>query len=435
MRGGSPSSPLPEALKSFAVDNGNFKAPPSHSTTLAPSLVIIGSYTDTSLLAHRPKGNVGCGIRAFKLDSNSGTLSEIHTPDLGLTNPAFVMRHPQLQGVLYATTERIDKDGEIVTLGLGKAGELSVLGRSSALGKSTCYLEVNNTQEYVVAVNYWDAKLSTLAVDGQGRIGDSVEVQMQPGAEYVTKNEPTRDEHWQFRQRWPHTHCVVTEPYERKYTFVNDLGKDTVLVYAMSATGRLVHKETVQLPAGRGPRHLVFHPRIRVAYIVNELDSSVSALRYSDLTLENADASVEDAVPTSCLEELCHISTLPSGSQGQGFITPDGAWKAHSHTSEIKLSPDGNYLYVANRGDDSLAVYAVDPCTGNLNRVTILSSGGACPRHFNFSPCGRFLIVGNQDSNNLTVFSLENAPESYKVVHVAENVGSPNFVYAGSFPQ
>ena len=97
-----------------------------------------------------------------------------------------------------------------------------------------------------------------MKLGADGRPGSPQSVLMQPAARYVDERRPSREEHWKYRQRWPHSHCCVTEPYSGRIHFVVDLGLDRVFCYRVdSAGGSLVHKGSVQLPRGKGPRHLV----------------------------------------------------------------------------------------------------------------------------------------------------------------------------------
>jgi hypothetical protein len=134
-----------------------------------------------------------------------------------------------------------------------------------------------------MAIHYWDAKITTMALDAKtGVIADASprSVLMRPEAAYVDDAKPTREEHWKYRQKWAHSHCVVTEPYFGLVHFVVDLGLDRVFAYRVDAQkGALVQKGVIALPKGKGPRHLVFHPSRRAAYLVNELDSTVSCFR------------------------------------------------------------------------------------------------------------------------------------------------------------
>jgi 6-phosphogluconolactonase (cycloisomerase 2 family) len=192
-----------------------------------------------------------------------------------------------------------------------------------------------------------------------------------------------------------------------------------------------------------------------VAYVGNELDSTVTVLAYTP----PADADnviVEDAVPAAAaapaesaigaeaapcaafdahaadspLRHLQTLSSLPAEEQGKSIITPEGIWKAASHSSELRLRPDGRFLYVGNRGHDSIAIYAVDEAAGGtLRLVEIASCGGACPRNFGFSRCGRFLVVGNQNSSTLVSFAVD--AETGLLSRVATMaLPSPNYVYS-----
>ncbi len=209
----------------------------------------------------------------------------------------------------------------------------------------------------------------------------------------------------------------------------------------------------------------MFHPRARVAYVGNELDSTVSVLAYTP-PAEDEDAAEEDAVaqppaeaacpsassdsgdadaaaaeelacpmvsahaPDAPLRHLQTLSSLPPDAQGKSIITPEGIWKAASHSSELRLRPDGRFLYVGNRGHDSIAIYAVDEAAGGtLRLVDIASCGGACPRNFGFSRCGRFLVVGNQNSSTLVSFAVD---ADTGLLSAADTLPlpSPNYVYS-----
>uniref|UniRef100_A0A7S0MPP9 6-phosphogluconolactonase n=1 Tax=Pyramimonas obovata TaxID=1411642 RepID=A0A7S0MPP9_9CHLO len=389
------------------------------------SLFFVSSYTDTSVLAHTPKGTLGEGIYSLFLDANSGRLTRLATTALG-PNPAFILKHPSLDNMFYATTECIASEGDLLTLELQRSGEFKVLGRQSAKGKSTCYVNLRPTLDWMILVNYWDAKLSTLPVTDSGVVGESKEVFMQPQAEYVERERPTREEHWKYRQRWPHSHCCVTEPYRGEYLFVSDLGLDQVFIYELDVCdGKLLPKAEVNLPKGRGPRHLVFHKEVRCAYVVNELMSTVTVLKYNEKRF--ASYVTEDSQdPEAILSEAQVLSTLPPDYENEGSVSPCGVWKASSHSSEIRLHPNGRFLYIGNRGHDSIAVYAVDPADGTLTCREVHPSGGKCPRNFNFDHNGRFLVVGNQDSNSLNVFEVEGDGTLTETDRIS--LPSPNFV-------
>ena len=248
---------------------------------------------------------------------------------------------------------------------------------------------------------------------------------------------PNREEHWKFRQRWPHSHCCVTEPYHGVVHFVVDLGLDRIFAYRVDARkGTLVPKGSVRLPKGKGPRHLLFHPTIRAAYLVNELDSTVSAFRVHlpEAWIESEhwgepDDVVDDCeTPGAVLELTQCLSSLPPSEQGKTTISPQGIWKAASHSSEIRMHPEGTHFAVGNRGHDSVAIFAVRQ-TGAMELVGITPSRGACPRNFNWTCGGKYLVVGNQNSSTVCVFAFDRTSGALTPAHETAGVTSPNFVF------
>jgi 6-phosphogluconolactonase len=210
--------------------------------------------------------------------------------------------------------------------------------------------------------------------------------------------------------------------------FVSDLGLDRIFVYQLDANhGKLMPLAEVHLPKARGPRHLVFHPTLRCAYVVNELISTVTVLRYNDKRFDTY--AVEDSADaSSVLSEVQMLSTLPDNYDNAGSVVRDGVWKASSHSSEIRLHPNGRFLYIGNRGHDSIAAFAVDPTDGRLTTLEVHKSGGKCPRNFNFDQSGRYMVVGNQDSNSLNVFEIEEDGQLTETDRLS--LPSPNFVYS-----
>jgi len=200
-------------------------------------------------------------------------------------NPAFLVEHPQLSNVLYGTTECIDKNGEVLAFHIDPQNpdSLRLVARQDAGGRSTCFLNIDCDGRSVTAVNYWDARVCVLPLQGDGTPGAVCDADVQPGAEYVDEAAPGRAEHWQYRQRWPHTHCAVQNPQESTgRLYVCDLGRDAVVQYELSHTeGGAALRKTGEVTLNRhlGPRHIVFHPTLPAAYIVNELTSSVSVLK------------------------------------------------------------------------------------------------------------------------------------------------------------
>jgi 6-phosphogluconolactonase (cycloisomerase 2 family) len=352
----------------------------------------------------------------------------------------------------------IDTEGSIFAMRLDRnRRELTVLNSAPAKGRSTCFLNCDAGRSVLTAVNYWDARLAVVGINpltGHLAGGPAKQVLQQARGEYVDRCAPGREEHWAYRQRWAHTHCAVTEPYtgSNNNLFVADLGEDKILWFDVS--GALVRRGECQLPRGVGPRHLVFHPTLRVAYVVNELNSSVSMLAVDEAALNPETrrgliqgegggpiAEVDDSddggsnrssvtgaeAGSDALTLLQSISTLPADWQGRSAIK-NGVWKAASHCSEIKVHPSGKFLFVANRGHDSLAVFAIDQATGTLAAPTFKPSGGMTPRNFSFACGGDFVVVGNQDSNTLALFSFDATSGALTLEDCIDHP-SPNYVY------
>jgi 6-phosphogluconolactonase len=183
------------------------------------------------------------------------------------------------------------------------------------------------------------------------------------------------------RQRAPHAHWIDVDPSGR-FALVADLGLDEILSYRLDAGGRLTPypEGTARLAPGAGPRHLAFHPDGRRAYVIDEIDSTITVLAYDPAA--------------GRFETLQRVSTLPEDYQGS------------STTAEIALDPSGRFAYGSNRGHDSIAIFAIDIETGRLTPAGHQPSGGRTPRSFAIDPSGRFLLAANQGSDNVAVFRI-----------------------------
>jgi 6-phosphogluconolactonase len=187
------------------------------------------------------------------------------------------------------------------------------------------------------------------------------------------------------RQNAPHPHSVTLSP-DNRFAFIADLGVDRVFSYALSpehGTIALNEAGAVMIEAGAGPRHTKFSPDSKSFYVLDELDGTVTACRYD--------------VVRGVATPFQRISTQPDGYTGRNSC------------SEIRLHPSGRFVYAANRGPNTITVFARDLATGALTRVEIVSTGGKNPRNFSLSPDGGWLLCGHQDSGQLTVFKVDAA--------------------------
>jgi len=380
------------------------------------SLFLMGGYTDKSVLAHNPKGSHGEGFYSVVFDPEDGKFQRLESNKIE-TNPAFIMKHPELD-VVYMTTEVISEGGSELLVGNlnRKDGSVEIVDRKRVHGKSTCHVSWDKERNHVVAVSYWDCRLTTFSVDSQGGLSDAVEVYTDPGAEYVDKNMPDRWEHLAHRQRWPHLHQVNLDPYSRKFFLVPDLGRDMIHFFNIQ-DGHISRLGGQQLRLGPGPRHLEFGKQNQVVYVCGELDNSVTVLKYNKEAVERVvQGGYSDHVDNEDKSKslLTFVQTISS--------VPD-ALDTKSTIAEMRLHPSGRFLYVGNRGHNSIAVYRTDQDTGTLTLVDIQSSHGAFPRHFNFDVSSRFLVVGNHCSDNIVAFRILETGK-LEMVDVMENVPS-----------
>lgn len=168
-------------------------------------------------------------------------------------------------------------------------------------------------------------------------------------------------------------------------------------------------------PSGRqhGPRYICFHPALKVAYVVNELGSTVSSFRFD-----------EDAAAALAADPTSEVNTLEFAEEVR---TVPEAFDSYNCCGRIALSPCGRFLLVSNRGHNSIAVFRVDPDSGRLSTISFVHTRGKTPRHFQFDASGRWLVVANQDTDNITVFAFDAHHGHLKFVGEWE-VDSPNFV-------
>jgi len=327
--------------------------------------VYVGTYT-------RGKSE---GIYQFRMDLASGALSAVGvTPHV--VNPSFLALHPT-RNFLYAVNSVSDFGGQstgaVTAFAIdGRTGELRRLNQQASGGAGPCHLVVDRGGTHVLLANYAGGSVAVLPIRPDGTLGPATAVVEHVGSSV----NPTR-------QQGPHAHSIHVDAANR-FAIAADLGLDKLLVYHYDSDhGTLSPNDppAATVAPGAGPRHFAFHPGGRFAYVINEIDSTVTMFTY------DAQRGVLAAKQT--------VSTLPAGFQGT------------STTAEVQVSPDGRFLYGSNRGHDSIAVFSIDLENGHLRPIGQTSSGGRTPRNFGIDPTGRYLIAANQDTNNLVVFRID----------------------------
>ena len=313
------------------------------------------------------------GIYIYRLDLTSGEL--IHDATVsgpGTLNPSFLTLAPD-KSCLYAVNE--------ITGGKGPHGTVSAfaidpltrhltyLNQQSTHGLAPCYASIEPQGRYCLVANYETGSVSVLPVQTDGRLGEATDTAQFSGSG------PNPE-----RQEGPHAHMVVPSP-DRSFILAIDLGTDRLMAFHLDMEqGRLMPAAPpwTQMPPGSGPRHMAFHPHMPFSYVINELQSTVTVFHSAD--------------GWGAFEAVQTISTLPDDFKGPNL----GA--------EIKIAPSGRFVYASNRGDNSLAIYAVDQKTGKLSLVGHQSSQGIGPRDFTIDPSGGLLLVANQDTDTVVTF-------------------------------
>jgi len=319
------------------------------------------------------------GIYAVKLDAAAGTLS---TPELvaEVTNPEFLALHPDGRK-LYALTRVNGADGKATggvaafALDTTAGVKLTPLNTESTGRGQLCHIAVDASGRQVMVAAYGDPYVASFPLSSDGRVGKVASVITHTGPLGPQRN----------RQEKPHAHSVTPSP-DNRFVFAADLGVDRVFAYALNpADGSIAPHDPafVTVPPGAGPRHTKFSPDGRHFYILNELAGTITACRYDGAR--------------GVAEPFETVSTLPAGYAGR-----------HS-ASEIRIHPNGRFVYAGNRIHNSIAVFARDEATGALTLVEITPTGGDQPRNFALTPDGAWLLCAHQATDNVVLFKVDDA--------------------------
>ncbi len=328
-------------------------------------LLFVGTYTEKE----------SKGIYAYRFDAASSELIPLGVA-AETTNPSFLAIDPSRR-FLYAVNEvqnyKGTRSGAVSAFAIDQEmGKLSLRNQVPSRGADPCYIAFDSTGKYALVANYTGGSVAVFPVQPDGHIGESSAFVQHRGSS-VNKE----------RQEGPHAHWIDTTP-DNRFAIAVDLGLDELLVYRFDASkGSLTPNDPpyASLDPGAGPRHLAFHPDGKFAYVVNELQSSITTFTY--------DAS------RGALQKLATVTALPKGFSGS------------NDAAEIKVHPNGKFLFASNRGHDSIAVFSIDSHTGALTLVDHFPTQGKTPRDFEIDPTGKLLFVANQDTNNIVVFRID----------------------------
>lgn len=344
-------------------------------------LVYVGTYT----------GKTSKGIYQLELDLKTGKLSEKANLVAEVNSPSFLAIHPT-KNFLYCVSETGDsgkkKGGSIHAFSFdSKTGKLNPLNVESSVGAGPCHLVVDHSGQCVLAANYGGGSVVALPIKADGSLGEAASFFQHKGSS-VDKS----------RQEGPHAHSINVD-VRNQFALAADLGLDKVLIYKLDpAKGKLSEHGFGSVPAGGGPRHLAVAPNNRFVYTNNEMTSTVTTFAFDE--------------DKGTLDPLQTISTLPKEVKGNS-------------TAETVVHPSGKFLYVSNRGHNSIALFAIDSAKGTLKAMGHESTGGKTPRNFAIDPTGQYLLAANQGSGSVVVFRIDQETGRLSATGQEAAVGGP----------
>jgi 6-phosphogluconolactonase len=341
-----------------------------HGQGRRPDRAYIGSFTSAG----------GRGVTAAAVDQASGALTVLHHTDTAVPDPSYLTLDAEREAggtLLYAVSET--ESGAVAAFSLADPDRPEPAGEPAPVkGADPTHLTVAGG--HIVTANYGSGSVSSLPLRADGTLGGQATVHPHQGGG------PNAE-----RQEGPHAHAVVPDPHGR-WLLAVDLGTDSVWVYALTrpgdgdgsgaSAGALHPHHEVPLREGTGPRHLAFHPDGAHAYVVNELESTVTVCRWDP----------EEG-------RLRPVGETPT--------VPDGAARETNYPSELVVSGDGRYIWVANRGHDSIAVLDLAESGDRLDLVGTVPCGGHWPRDLALHPSGERLYAANERSGDVTWFDLD----------------------------
>ena len=331
-------------------------------------ILYVGTYTEKE--AH--VDGKADGIYVYKFEPNTGKLTYLST-SVCVVNPSYIVVHPSKK-YLYAVNEtggvESDTSGAVSAFRIDpKTSALSLINQVSSAGDWPCHISIDLSGNFALVANY-GGSVAILPLNEDGSINKASNIIEHQGSG------PTA------RQSSPHAHMIIPGR-DNELVYAVDLGADKVFIYELDSGNKSLVPTQIDtdLAPGSGPRHLAFYPKLKTAYVVNELSGTIDCF--------NIDES-------GSLERFQTISTLAHGSN------------ADAACADIQIHPSGKYLYASNRGEiNNIAVFEISPQDGTLKLSGHQATYGQGPRSFVIDPSGEFLLVANQDTDNLFTFKID----------------------------
>ncbi|MCP3968626.1 MAG: lactonase family protein [Lentisphaerae bacterium] len=359
-------------------------------------LLYVGSYTRTPY-EHTGAKATGQGIYILDFNLETGQIKESKKVFL-MENPAYFIFSPDGK-YLFVNSEVPEwSEGRITTYRVNKRnGDLKYVGHRKSYGALPFYFDMDSTGKWLFTVNYLGGNVLIFPVHDNGVLG-----------------KPTDNVHHhgvgskRLRQEAAHPHCIVLDPAGR-FCAVPDLGQDKIFFYELELKyGKLFKYGFVKVPSGSGPRRFVYHPNRKFAYNTNELNGTVSAWAYDE--------------SKGWITPLENYNCLPEG------------FKYENAVADIKIHPAGKFLYVTNRGHDSIAIFKINRYSGKLTLQGVKSTGGRTPRSILIDPTGKFLMVVNQLSDMVISFKINQETGTLSETGFRVEVPTPSFLALKQLP-
>lgn len=381
----------------------------SMSRTLGPLILLAVTVAATAVADPAPAGKTGItakdtlayvgtftkgqakGIYAFRLDTEDLEVPQnvVLTP-LGLAaetpNPAYLEIDPKRR-VVFAANDIHEYQGKpsgsVSAFAVdGATGKLKLLNQQPSGGPAPCHMVLDRQRKHLLVTNCIGGSVAVFPVAADGKLGAASHLVQHPGTK-------------------PHTHGVTLSP-DNRFAYACDMGLDRVMAYQFDAAkGKLTPAAapTITLKPGTGPRHMVFGRDGKFAYVVGSKSSTI--------TVFAADAK------TGGLKEIQSIKTVPQWFDGENTA------------AELAVHPSANFLYVSNRGHNSVVMFTIDPGKGTLTYLEDQETGGKTPRHFIIDAGAKHLVVGNQESDTVLVCRIDGDTGRLKPSGVSTPVPSP----------
>ncbi len=321
------------------------------------------------------------GIYVYGLDSGTGKVEP-----MGLAaeakNPTFLAIAPNKK-FLFTVSDGDGKEDSVWSYSIDQqTGMLTLLNKQSSKGKGPCHVSVDATGKVLMVANYSSGSVASLPINDDGSLGEAASSHHHGPASNVDAG----------RQNAPYAHSINPDKGGR-FAFACDLGCDKIFIYKLDpASAKLTPNDPpfASVPPGSGPRHFAFHPGGKFAWANNEMTLTVTGFNYD--------------AKNGALTPIETVSTLPPGVP----VIP-----AYS-TAETLALPNGKFVYVSNRGHDTIACFSVNQTTGKLTFIEAVPSIVKIPRNFGIDPTGKWLITAGNRGGGIRVFAIDQATGKLK---------------------